>query len=241
MKVELADERIAEWVYKNAPIEDKAHALAEQFVQERYRHYCSAKKLLLSRHELAFIRPHLPALDLTNEQTVFVLKSQEEAKREQRQQQLKNMSIVVLCVGFFFSLWGLWERKRYTNASNNLALAQDSIGKVWQEVYRERSVQRTDPPPMAAAAAITNFRSILLQGRVTTAQGQPIANATLHLVGTQVQTNAKGAYQLQLVYPPQALDTRINLTIERDDYQSLIHSVSLSRDTVNTNITLLPQ
>lgn len=239
MKVELADERIAEWVYKNAPIEDKAHALAEQFVQERYRHYCSVKKLLLSRQELAFIRPHLTVLELTNEQAVFVRKSQEAAKRQQRQQQLKNMGIVVLCVSFFFTLWGLWERQRYTNTFNNLALAQDSIGKVWQEVYRERSAQRTNPPP--TAAALTSFRSILLQGKVTTNQGQPIANATLYLVGTQVQTNAQGVYQLQLVYPPQALDTRINLTIESEGYQSLTHSVSLSRDTVNANITLLPQ
>lgn len=241
MKVELVDERIAEWVYKNAPIEDKAHALAEQFVQERYRHYCTAKNLLLSRNELAFIRPHLSVLDLTKEQAAFVQRSRTEVKRQQRRQKVKNMSIVVLGVSVLFSLWGFWERQRYTHASYHLAQAQDSISKVWEEVeiYKERSANQGTPPP--TAIGLLNFRSILLHGQVTNSQGQPIPNATLSLVGTEVQTDPQGNYQFQLVYHPDALDARMNMTIERQGYHPLTHSVSLNHDTVQANLTLLPQ
>ena len=239
MKVELADERIAQWVYKNAPIEDKAHALAEQFVQERYRHYCSSKNLLLSYHELAFIAPHLQSLNLTPEQAVFIATSQKKVKHKRRSQQIQKMSIVALVVGLIVSTWGFWERQRYTNASDNLAQAQDSIGKIWETLYQERSVMKADPPPMAAA--LPAFRAVVLQGVVTNPQGQPLAGATVHLLGAQVSTNPQGFYQIHLVFSPQQVEPRPALTIYKAPFQPLTQSVALDQDTIEADATLLPQ
>lgn len=239
MKVELADERIAQWVYKNAPVEDKAHALAAQFIQERHRHYCTSKKLLLTYNELAFIRPHLSALDLSTEQTKYVERSRKYVHTRRRNLQVRRMGLVALIVGLVIGFWGVWERQRYTDTYGHLAIAQDSIDKVWAEVYRERSAQVQEPPP--TAAAMVAFRAVVFEGRITDAQGMPLAQAYLHLFGAETETDIQGRYRFQLVFSPQIVDPRPVLTVYKERYQSLTQSVDLAQDTIALNITLLPQ
>jgi hypothetical protein len=240
MKVELANDIIARKVYEAASIDDKARAMAKKFVEERYRHFCRSKSILLSRQELAFVQPYLNQLSLSDHQTDFIARSRERIERRKKRKRYRDASIVALFCIVVFSSWGIWERKRYAKAHQDWTYAQDSINRLLRTARNATTVssnERNNRTP-APTASIIQFHTLVVRGRITNAKGRPIRQATVQVLGATVKSDNKGRYQLHLVLPPQYWSHAPELRIKKEFYQDAFHTLDLDKNKIEWNPVL---
>lgn len=245
MKVELANDIIARKVYESASIDDKARAIASKFIQERYTHFCRSKNMLLSTQELAFVQPYLNQLVLGEKQEQYIERSRQKIQNKKRRRRLRDASIVALFCVLILSSWGIWERQRYNKTHErynkthqDLAVAQDSIGRLLRNARPDnrRNAKYAEPAPAAALAA---FHTLHLRGRVTNTKGKPVRQATIEVLGARVVSDNKGRYELHLVLPPQYWSNSPEVSIKKEYYKDATQILDLDKDQLEWNPVLV--
>ena len=243
MKVELVNDLIAKKVYESASVEDKARAIANKFIKDRYNHFSKSKNMLLSRQELAFIQPYMDELVLDTKHKDYIIRSRQKIEKMRKRKRLRDASVVALVCVVFLSSWGLWERNRaniahnrYTIAHNNLAIAKDSIGILLRDARSEISPASTLP-----TAPIVTFHTIYIHGRITNIQGAPIQNASVEVLGATIKSDKDGLYSFNLVLPPPYWKEPPLVTIKKEAYQEVVFPLDMDEDEVKWNPVLAPQ
>lgn len=234
MKIELAHDFIAKKIYEEASLEDKARARATKFLHERYQHYVSSKKMLLTKDDLMYIRPYIDGMDLDEAEELYIRESKRIIKRTKQMVQIKNAVVLVLFCGIIFSSWGFWEHKRFSAVSKDLATAQDSINILLRN--QEKASTTTDIPIKDAAHTSSVlehqlphseafFSTVKLVGSVKTEQGQPIVDALVQVMGAEAYTKENGRYELYLVLSPEHIGRQIPVVISKTNYESIQETI----------------
>ncbi|MGH1335848.1 MAG: hypothetical protein ACRBFS_06940 [Aureispira sp.] len=235
MKVELVNDLIARKIYEAASIDDKARAIANKFIQDRYTHFCRSKNMLLSRQELAFVQPYLNELVLDTKQKDYIERSKKRIKQTKKRKRLRDASLVALICIAILSSWGIWERHRYTTTHQHLAMAQDSIGVLLNDA---RNATNLEDYPTAPTTALIAFHTLHIQGKVTNTKGENIEAATIQVLGATVKSDQQGYYELHLVLPPKYWNEAPALYIKKEYYQEASHLLDVDKDQLEWNPVL---
>lgn len=243
MKVELVNDLIAKKVYESASVEDKARAIANKFIKDRYSHFSKSKNMLLSRQELAFIQPYIEELVLDTKYKDYIIRSRQKIERLRKRKRLKDAAVVALVCVVFLSGWGLWERNRYniahnryTIAHNNLAIAKDSIGILLRDAYSD-----IKPASILPTAPEVTFHTIYVHGRITDEKGEPIQNASVEVLGATIRSDEDGLYSFNLVLPPPYWKEPPLVTIQKEAYKEVVLPLDIDEDEMKWNPVLAPQ
>lgn len=236
MRVELVNDIIAKKVYESASVEDKAHAIANKFIKDRYNHFCKSKNMLLSRQELAFIQPYMDKLVLNTKQKDYIARSRQKIEKLRKRKRLRDAGAVALVCVVFLSSWGLWERGRYTVAHNNLAIAKDSIGILLRDAHSDISPASTLP-----TAPLVTFHTLHVHGRITNRQGAPIQHANVEVLGAIIKSDKEGYYSFNLVLPPPYWKEPPLVSIKKESYQEVAYPLDIDKDQIKWNPILAPQ
>lgn len=236
MKVELANDLIARKIYEAASIDDKARAIANKFIQDRYTHFCRSKNMLLSSQELAFIQPYLQELALEQKQREYIERSRQKIQRQRRTKRLRDASIVALICVLILSSWAMWEHTRYKRTHQNLAVAQDSIGRLLRNARTAQPIaNRPENYNTAPTTALMAFHTLHIRGKITNTKGRPIRQAKVQVLGATVQSDNRGRYELHLVLPPKYWGQTPQLYITKEYYKEVSTVLDLDKDKIEWN------
>lgn len=236
MKVELANDLIARKIYEAASIDDKARAIANKFIQDRYTHFCRSKNMLLSSQELAFIQPYLQELALEQKQKDYIEKSRQKIQRQRKSKRLRDAGIVALFCVLILSSWGLWERSQRQKTHQNLVVAQDSIGRLLRNARNAQPIaNRPESYTTAPTAALMAFHTLHIQGKITNTKGKPIRQAQIQVLGATVKSDNRGRYELHLVLPPKYWGQTPQLYIKKEYYKEASMPLDLDKDQIEWN------
>lgn len=237
MKVELANDFLARKIYEAASIDDKARAVARNFIENSYIRFCGSPQRLLSHQELAFIQPYLDRLSLNSEHKNYIEQSRQKLQRTRRRKRLREGSVVALICIVILSSWGIWERNRYTTTHQNLAIAQDSIGRLLQNTTSRNNNEKKNITP----APTTAFHTLYIKGRISNMNGKPVQEATIQVLGATIKSDHNGYYEIYLVLPPKYWSEAPKLYVKKEYYQEEFHVLDLDKDQLEWNPILKPQ
>lgn len=138
MKFELSHDTLARVIYDRSSTEDKMRLKILGFIRGRHQYYLDNKNLL-TKEDLAYIRPYLAKLELSPDEDNFIKRSRQAVKL-QYYWTLGSTIFIIIVLGALFIWamrgWGAVEKTRahleFSNQEKNRAL--DSLQSVQRRV-----------------------------------------------------------------------------------------------------------
>lgn len=223
MKLEIVHDLLAKSVFDTASADDKARARAETIIKTRFVYYQTDETLLLGEGELNYIQPYLKELLLTNEEEEFVAHSKKVMDRQRNLLRSRNYIIAIMALVMVLMPFGVvgWynaytESQKAKEATQEKVKTQDSLQFAQQEVnvLRKAVIGEVAKDELAAVMEqqeLSNlnlkelkpiFTPIRILGEVKAPKGKPLSDASVELLGTSIETNRYGAFDVYVFMPP---------------------------------------
>jgi len=247
MKVELAHDFLAQKIYEESSIEDKARAKATKFLHDRYQYYLTSNDLLLTERDVLYITPFLEGMDLSQEEMDYIDHCKSVIKSIKFRTRLKDAALVALVCIVVFSSWAYWEHSRLEHTSRELAEAKDTISflrNMDSPMNSDDAVKITDNSFSSSLLPGTespksSYTSIKLTGIIKNEQEEPIPSAIVRVLGAEVLSEKDGSFELSLILSPKDLPKDLELQISKVHYQDKAESIDTDKATMNFDLILV--